>query len=572
MRSLTRVAIALAVLSSIQSLARPASCAQDAKETGTITGRVLVDGKAVQGMIVMAIPLESDPVSRGKRMLNPSTFRMAATDSDGRYRLEGVPTGKYSVAPFAPALVNADGASEKAELATVSEGATVERVDFSLSRGGVITGKVTDSEGHPVIAAEISWKPVDPSQPRDSGGRSDGRMYFTDDRGIYRIFDLGPGRYIISAGTSRDHHFGMGLRRTGKVQTYYPGFTDEAKAKPVEVATGTEVSGVDIKFGAPDKRFAVSGRVIDAETRTPIANTIVGYSARERESGPDKRDDGEDSGATTTNERGEFRFEALLPGNYKAEADSIGRLTGVGAFYADPIDFEVGSANVDKLEIKTHLGASITGVVVVEHSKGGAALDNLASFRLVASYTGTDDEDDSWSNVASGGSFRIGGLKPGKAKIGSGPYAAQKFSVLRTERNGVEQPDGIDIQPNEQITGVRVIVARANCVIRGHVTIQGGPLPIDRSTRDPVALEAVARPLNVPRGDSYKRVPVDANGDFVIENLTPGDYEVDVAGNYLNESFYKKHIASTKQTVSVAGESPAQVALVVDVRAKEPDK
>jgi protocatechuate 3,4-dioxygenase beta subunit len=571
MRYLIRVAMSFALLLCASSLAWSSSPAQEPKETGTITGRVTVDRKPAQDVTVMAIPTAPDVGTRAeRRMPNPSTFRKAVTDSDGRYRLEAVPTGKYYVAPFAPEY-SPDSPDDTAQQATVKEGATVQGVDFALCRGGVMTGRVTDSEGHPVVAADIAWKRVDPTKPEASLLRSE-RIYFTDDRGIYRIFGLRPGRYIVRAGTSHEKHYRLRLRHIGKVQTYYPGFTDEAKAKPVEVAAGMEASGVDIKFGAPEKRFAVSGLVIDAETRTPIAKAIVAYSAREREGGPDKREN--DEGATTTNERGEFRFDSLSPGNYKAEAGSIGRLTGVGAFYADPINFEVGSANVDKLEIKTHLGASITGVVVVENSQGGAALDNLASFRLVASYTDTEMESSSsrWSNVASDGGFRIGGLKPGKAKVGSGPYAAQKFSVLRTERNGVEQPDGIDIQPNEQITGVRVIVVRANCVIRGHVTIQGGPLPIDRSTDDPVALKAVARPLNVPRGDSYKRVPVDAKGDFVIENLTPGDYEVDVAGTYLNESFHKKHIASTKQTVSVVGESPAQVALVLDVSAKEPDK
>jgi len=489
-------------------------------------------------------------------MLNPSTLRMAATDSDGRFRLEAVPAGEYGVAAFAPNLCSADDASEGV---TVTEGATVERADFSLSRCGVITGKVTDSEGHPVIAAEISLKRVDPTEQEDSRG---GRMYFTDDRGIYRIFGLRPGRYIVSAGTFRDQMFRSRLRRTGKVETYYPGFTDEAKTKPVEVAAGIEASDVDIKFG-PDKRAAVSGRVIDAETRAPVANVTVAYSAT-RQGGPGNRYEDQDIGDTTTNSRGEFRFESLSPGNYKAEAYSIEELPG-GEFYSDPVNFEVGAANIEKLEIRVHPCASISGAVVVLNADD-AALDNLNSFVIIDSVT------DERGSVARDGSFRIGGLKPGKIKIGAGPFGAQKFSVLRIERNGVEQPDGIVVRAGEQISGVRVTVVPANCIIRGHVTIQGGPLPIDRSTRDPVALEAVARPPGVPRSKSYERFPVDEKGDFVIKNLTPGTYDVDVAATYLNESFYKKQLASTKQTVTVIRDTPAQVALVLDVSAKEPDK
>ena len=43
----------------------------------------------------------------------------------------------------------------------MSEGAAAEDVDFSLSLGGVITGKITDGDGRPVIGERISLKPVD---------------------------------------------------------------------------------------------------------------------------------------------------------------------------------------------------------------------------------------------------------------------------------------------------------------------------------------------------------------------------------------------------------------------------
>ncbi|MEK6300878.1 MAG: carboxypeptidase regulatory-like domain-containing protein [Acidobacteriota bacterium] len=566
MRYLTRAAMSFALLLSASSLAWSATSAQGPKETGTITGRVTVDGKPAQGVTVMAVPLVSNPA--GELLLKPSASLKASTDSEGRYRLEGVPTGKYSVAPFASDVVASD--DDTAKEATVAEGATAEPVDFSLFRGGVITGKVTDSEGRPVLAAhirlEVSGKLVDSA--------SDMRMFFTDDRGIYRIFGLRPGQYFVKAGTEFDDHYHPIPRRIGKDWTYYPGVTDGAKAKYVKVTAGTEATGVDIKFGLPDKVFTASGRVIDAETGVPIADAWVALS-RTGSRFPDWH--------STANARGEFRFESLSPGAYEVESQSAER--GDRRFYTDPVNFEVGSANVDKLELKVHPGASITGVVVVQSTDGAAALDNLASFGLNALVT--DAQMKPYSSrgcrVAPDGSFRLGGFKPGKAKIGADSEGSQKFSfddqhfvILRIERNGVEKHDGIDIQPNEQITGVRVIIVRANCVIRGHVTIQGGPLPIEESMRRPIALFAVARSPNVPGSSRDPNCLVDAKGDFLIENLAPGDYEVEVTLDLFRpsiypESEYEKYITSTKQAVTVSSKSSAQVALVLVV-GKPPDK
>ncbi|MEK6407588.1 MAG: carboxypeptidase-like regulatory domain-containing protein [Acidobacteriota bacterium] len=561
MRTLTRLAIALAVLFSIQLFARPVSSAQEAKAAGTIIGRVTVDGKPAQGVTVMAIPLVSNPA--GELLLNSSALLKASTDSDGRYKLEGVPTGKYKVAAFGSGLADSD--DDAGEEATVAEGATTEPVDFALFRGGVITGKVTDSEGRPVLAAhirlELSGKLIHPA--------SDLRMYFTDDRGIYRIFGLRPGQYLVKAGTEFDDYFHSIPRRIGKDWTYYPGVTDEAKAKYVEVTAGMEASGVDIRFGLPDKVFAAGGRVIDAETRAPIADAIVVLSTTRRSL---------TGWYSIANARGEFRFESLSPGIYEAESRSA--QIGDRTFYTDPVSFEVGSANVDKLELQAHAGGSITGIVVVENIDGAAALGSLASVNLQASVTDAQMKPYSsrYARVAPDGSFRIGGFKPGKAKIGEDSDGAQRvyvgdqeFSVLRVERNGVAQHDGIDIQPNEQITGVRVIIVRANCVIRGRVTIQGDPLPIDQSTRKPITLWAVAGSPGVPGSYRDANCVVDAKGDFVIEDIVPGDYEVEVTTELSGPSVYAKYIKSTKQAVTVSSKSPAQVELVLVV-GKAPDK
>src|SRR5438132_8831896 len=113
---------------------------------GTISGKVTVKGKATPGIVV------------GLRVSQPTTpfepSLRATTDQEGRYRLTDVPAGTYQVTPSAPALVGAD-INSRSQTVVILEGESVDGIDFVLVRGGVITGKVTDAEGRPVIEERV---------------------------------------------------------------------------------------------------------------------------------------------------------------------------------------------------------------------------------------------------------------------------------------------------------------------------------------------------------------------------------------------------------------------------------
>lgn len=552
-----------------------ATCFAQGPESGSIAGKVLLDGKPAPGVIVVATPDSSNPARMVERMLNPSSAPKATTDSDGRYRIEGLRAGKYEVAVSSRVLVSSGGSRHENEV-TVTDG-TVEGIDFSLLRGGVITGKITDSEGRPVINERVSVKNGVALEGNLAFYTSMGnRMYFTDDRGVYRVFGLQPGKYIVSAGGSQDPFSDMLLKRRASARTYYPGVPDEARARAVELAEGAEITGIDIKLGLIDKGVVISGRIIDADTRTPVADAMIAYAkvtppASAKDDNDDEKDDEKDEafgqglpgGFTTTNARGEFRFESVAPGKYKLEANSIVAFTDAGGFYADPLDFEVQYTNIDKLELKIHRGGSISGVVVVENADRPDVASELVGLMLMASTTGTQSKPFSQTvtKVSSDLSFRIGGLRAGKVKLSGIPYAQQKFSVARIERNGLPVTDGFDIQANEQISGVRIILVEANCVLRGRVSVQGGSLPSD-------AFVVVSVRLLNDSESSNQGTQVSSKGEFSFENLAPGNYEVTATLAGPNQ---KRRVATT-QTISVMSSIPADVALTLDLKAKDEDK
>ena len=584
MRNLTHLTIFLVVLFALKSAA-PTSAFAQGQKVGSITGHVKLDGKPAPGITIIATPSSSDPAKAVEQMFNSSASMKTTTDSDGVYRLEGVPAGKYHVAPSAPALVSGD-VNATGDI-TVAEGAVAEDVDFTLSPGGVITGKITDSEGRPVIGQRVSLKSADKAEaaapPAFAGAMFGDRMYATDDRGVYRIFGLRPGRYILSAGGDTDVMSGFLSQRPKRVQTFYPSVTDETKAKPVQVTAGSEAAGVDIQFSGTDKGFVVSGRVVDSEKGTPIANAMVAYSKVQKtpgeeisvaiHTGSQSELSGMPGGFTTTNDKGEFRFASVAPGSYNLETASVGALAGTGGsqFYADPVSFEVQSANVDKLEIKVHRGAGISGVVVVESADTQDTLDRFGQLMLMAMVADEATKGYSSGNcvVGADGSFRLGGLKAGKVTLRPFSMSPRRPGLLRVERNGIDVQGGFEIQPNEEITGIRLILTPATCVIRGRVTIQGGAL------RPGASLTARARSLNADPSDvpdffGNGSVEVSSNGAFVIENLTPGSYEVEVFVTVPAPQGSRG--ASAKQTVTVTSESPAEVVLVLDLGGKASDK
>src|SRR5262249_53051609 len=234
---------------------------------------------------------------------------IGATDAEGRYRLTNVAPGAYRVSVFAPAHA-VEGERDSltpGKLVNVAEGDNVEGVDFSLTRGAVITGRVIDEKDRPVIAAPVNAYMIDADGrllSADSFGNRRAR-WETDDRGIYRIFGLEAGRYLVVAESDSGGRTVYGYRRT-----FHPDAAEEAQAKVVEVKGAEEGANIDIKVAPMAKGYVVTGRVVEPETGEPVPGVTVSHSVYERVG----------SGVSVTNALGEFRFENVAPNSYRAVA------------------------------------------------------------------------------------------------------------------------------------------------------------------------------------------------------------------------------------------------------------
>lgn len=526
--------------------------------TGIITGRVTLNGKSVAGVGVALLGSE--------RMMNRASVARAATDYEGRYRMTNVPAGRYTIVAIAPALVgqSEETYGEPGKIVTIAEGETIEKIDFALVKGGVITGRVTDGDGQPVIGERVHLNQVDnkEGQNRMRGfSNSNPFMYETDDRGIYRLYGIAPGRYTISVGEVAEGgavRFGFGGRGY-YARTFHPNATEETKATIIEIGEGTEALNVDISVGRKSKSFTATGRVVD-ESGQPVAGVRVGNGALMKEG---NRMGGFGWGSIT-DAKGSFRLDGLLPGRYAAFVWNEGD-KAMDA-YSDTVTFEITEGNISGLELKMNRGASISGVALIEGTNDRTALAKLSQFSLSANVETEGLAAPNYANVkiAPDGSFRIAGLRPGKARIYLVNYPPiPGFTLGRIEREGVPQRE-IEITPGAQITGVRVVIEYGTGSVRGLVRIANGTVPENARL-----IVYARRRTDTTAGPPNRGAQVDSRGRFVIEGMSNGDYELTLQAYLVGTP--AQRIAPVKQNVTVTNGVEAEVVMTLDLNAKLPE-
>ena len=375
---------------------------------GSVSGRVTIKDKGAAGVAVGLRKSEINPFEQHLR---------ATTDADGFYRITNVPPGSYEIGPSVPAFILAnDNNNQRGKTVVVGEEENVEGINFSLIRGGVITGKVTDADGRPVIQQQVSLFMAGALSQLQ---REQGRMIFaaqqvpTDDRGIYRMYGLRAGKYKVGTGRGEDSYMaGYNENRTSYRQVFHPDVSDQAKATIIEVSEGSEATNVDIKLGAALQTFSVSGRVIEAERGLPVPNI---HFTLQRFSGPRPAEFINTS--LISNAQGDFYTEGLVPGKYQVylfqEMNADLR--------ADTVSFEIIDQNVSDVTVKLTKGASLSGVIVFE-SEDKAAHQKLLQMRLraqVAPKPGGPQYfgQSTMSPISPDGSFRLGGLPAGTANV-----------------------------------------------------------------------------------------------------------------------------------------------------------
>ena len=524
------------------------------RNSGSISGRITVDGKPKAGLVVELLTTDT----HGPR----HQIAKATTGKTGKYALTGIESGTYDVSPSTPTLVvpNQGQSGQSGKTVTIETGENVEGIDFDLVSKGSISGKVRDFSGEPVKGQTVELilrgednylRPFSSSAPGD---------HATNDEGVYRISGVPPGRYIVKVGTA----YGLtayGSSEKSRVyypETFHPSADEESKATVIEVANGRETTDVDITVGRPLKLYEIVGQLVVVETGAHVPNVGLEIIT----TSPNGRGSIHLSGPFRSNANGEFRILNAMPGHYVVAPEN----DRVSNTYGDPISFDVKDEDVTGLKIPMHSASTLTGVVTIEGNVDPLIADVLSKL-MISARTLSDKLMSSsvTSPINADGGFRITGIRPGKVSLSYFMLrgASATLRILRIERNGTELPDGLDVRPGEDINGVRLVLGAGSSVLRGDVKIEGGSL-------EGVNLYVLYRPTN---GDpnSYSRAELDARRHFVIKGLIPGDYELTIGPMSVEVSGEKgsrmmNRMPTVRQTVAVGAGSDAEVTLVMTLK------
>ena len=466
--------------------------------TATVEGTVVTDDA------------EQHPIHRATVTLVSGALGMpqsVVTDDAGSFVFTGVAAGNYNIDASKPPYVQAFyGAKRPGALSTgipvaVLEHAQVKGIVIRLPRGAVITGALHYSDGRPAsgVLVQISSIDVVNGTRREA---PDTRGVPTDDRGIYRLYGLAAGNYIVMARPGQAFSALTGGDSTRQVSpeeirwaqdavaaasgtpgssspgpppargrgisyapVYYPGSPDAANAALVTVGAGDERSGIDFEI-APVPTATVSGVVLGLDG-TPSAGASIGLVPVSNASDLLSQIVGRLAGRPSQD--GTFSLAGVTPGRYRLTARAkppsapdakdaedpmtmaTALLTGggsVGATLWGEEEVEVSGQDVSGLTIRLQNGLSVSGRVVVDTT--GPAPD-LTQMRVALGTTpaGSSPSDLAMSmmtavgvTAAKDGTFRIAGLTPDRYRVTSGPAGLRSLVAM-------VQPGAADSSPGD---------------------------------------------------------------------------------------------------------------------------
>ena len=493
------------------------------KAGGVIAGTITVHGKGLPGVTVTLRSAAFGGQGQGQDL------PQAKTDAEGKYRIGDVPLGSYFVTPVAPVYI-VPGAGRLAfagDPVVITGGETIDGIDFSLVRGGVVTGKVVDAEGRPVIEQTVSLQSADQAAGPGGFPAPGGGGARTDDRGIYRIYGVAAGRYFVSVGAQqRLSAYPAIMGQQAYKQTFYPDATDNSQATVVAVAEGEEVGHVDITVGSTVEEYSVTGQVIDKSSNAPVPN--VGFTLSVLAGGGNRQ---RALGLLTlpvfSDGAGQFRVDNVPAGRYMV---SLSPQTSNG-MSGQSAPFDVINQDVTGVVVQAVSGASLSGSVALEGTQDPTILSELLQFQVQVFVQGSAGVANAASVQAvplgADGSFQLGGLPAGTVRLSLMAQDSSlqgAFKLLRTELNGAAQPRGIPVSPGLQVSGVRLVAAYADGIVEGTVKIQNGTLAPGARV-----FARLASAGQQGRGANLGAAGVDSRGHFLIQNVPAGSYNLIVS-------------------------------------------
>jgi hypothetical protein len=321
-----------------------------------------------------------------------SDYRALVADANGRFTFTDVPPGTYRVHATHDGYLQAEFGRRPAGTSGVpialAEGQRSPDLELVMTPAGVITGHVlrgAEPLRHAIVRAmkigyidgERTWAASDSSTAI--------QWTLTDDRGEYRMFDLAPGSYLVSAvprgrpriegdvlvtptmatnanGNQRSERAALtvntidaaAFERVAYPTVYYPAANDPALAQPVDVRAGATATGIDLTVIAAEPHH-VRGQISLLDATAAVSSVSVALQPADTPFAlplASVRPDG----------AGAFDVPGVPPGRYYVSAQA----QADGVTLSDIVQVEVGEQDPPPVTIALRRGVTIGGRLSID--------------------------------------------------------------------------------------------------------------------------------------------------------------------------------------------------------------
>jgi len=560
--------------------------------------KVAATGTAQIAGTVVTADTARTPVRRALVVLRSEdgTRLEAVADDAGAFAFTDLPANRYSLQASKGGFIPTNfGSKRPGGSGTPIVAADGQRVTapMTLLQGSVITGVVRDEQGRPVPRVGVTAQRYGVSfqtGERELQSLTIGSAGLavpsyaveafpgtaeTDDRGIYRIYGLPPGEYLISASVrSRDASIltatevhqvsaadvqraerllrGPGSATAGTatdraddsrvdyVPVYHPAALTAAEATTITLGAADERPGVDVLLRlVPTATIRGTVTALDG---SPVYNAQV--SVMEPGYAP-----GRVGRATRSNEDGDFVIAGIPPGRYQMQASGYPvRLFALSEVAVEGRDISVA--------LTAAPGITMSGRIVFD----GASRAPAPSAMLVYLQRQTFATVSPLYEVSPDGTFKLSSIPPGRYRLGLNGRPPPGWILRSTMVNGVDASDvGFDIKPNEDIGNVVVTLTDRPAEISGVLmSADGQPAP----EYGIVVFSADAR-YHVARTRRTQYVRPDISGRFIARDLPAGDYLIsavtDVEDGQWNDPAFLKALAASAPLKITVGEGEKKI-------------
>lgn len=445
--------------------------------------RVPAAGTAsISGIVVVAG--SGQPARRARVTISGAELRGSRseiTDEQGRFAFTALPAGRYTLNASKPGHVTVSygqrqpGAGRPGTAIQLSDDQEFE-ARLQIPRGGVITGTILDehTEATPGTMVRVMRYVVRGGQRilQQAGGGS------TDDRGIYRVYGLQPGDYIVCA-TPRNQPNRRGSAEFLRVQV-------ESMRREAEMAGRENAQRAQVLM----ERVAALQAQVQPEDEPQSGYAPVCYP-----------------GTTTPTSSGAI---ALGVGEERAGVDFQLQLVPVGF---------------------------VEGMVT---APAGASPQNI-QISLINTGMDFPGLGNNSTRASSDGRFRMSNVAPGQYKLlARGTIRPERRELVEQPagrgrgRGGEGQPTRLWAAADVSMDGSNVsnvmLALQPGMTVSGQIMFEGAPARPTDLTRLRVNVVPIPTAGSPREMASAANTRADANGRFTIANVMPGTYRLTASG------------------------------------------